>query len=246
MNTDHPALAADSNHKIDAVRPTLSSADATSDLAKIVLTFSEDIGTVDRTKITLMSGANTLNTTADSINGTKVEITLTTALTPSDTMVTVALALDAVTDGPGNGVDALAATSVNVEAVPSAPMSLTATAAPDTTPQLAFDLSWTAAGDGGSAITKHQYRYKTGSGAFSTWTDIPNSAAAGTNATSYTVKSLTATNPPTTFTFEVRACEHQRRRGRIPIRQARRWTFRTSPPSRRHPATARYWSNGTP
>ena len=204
-NHGHPALAANANHKIDGVRPTLSSADATSDLTKIVLTFSEAIGTVDRTKITLMSGANTLNTTADSINGTKVEITLTTALTPSDTMVSVALALDAVTDGPGNGIDALAATSVNVEAVPSAPTSLTATAAPDTTPQLAFDLSWTAAGDGGSAITKHQYRYKTGSGAFGSWTDIGNSAAGETNATSYTVKSLTASSPPTMFTFGVRA-----------------------------------------
>ena len=122
--------------------------------------------------------------------------------------VTLALAADAVDDQVGNGNAALAATSVtnNVPAVPHAPTSLTATAAPDTTPPLAFDLSWTApASDGGSAITKHQYRHKTGSGAFGSWTDIANSAAGGDNATSYTVKGLTASNPPTTFTFEVRA-----------------------------------------
>ena len=95
---------------------------------------------------------------------------------------------------------------VNALTVPDAPTMLTAEPAPDTTPQLAFDLSWTApASDGGSAITKHQYRFKTGSNTFGAWTDIPDSAAGEDNATSYTVKSLTATNPPTTFTFEVQA-----------------------------------------
>ena len=89
---------------------------------------------------------------------------------------------------------------------PSAPTALTATPAPDTTPPLAFDLSWTApASDGGSAITKHQYRQKTGSNAFGAWTDIPDSAATQANATSYTVKGLTANTLPTTFTFEVQA-----------------------------------------
>ena len=95
---------------------------------------------------------------------------------------------------------------VNALTVPDAPTALTAVPAPDTTPQLAFDLSWTApASDGGSAITKHQYRFKTGSNTFGAWTDIPDSAAGEDNATSYTVKGLTANNPPTTFTFEVQA-----------------------------------------
>ena len=105
-----------------------------------------------------------------------------------------------------NGDGDAATVTATVIGVPAAPTSLTAAAAATTTPQLAFDLSWTApASDGGSAITKHQYRHKSGSGAFGSWTDIANSAAGGDNATSYTVKGLTASNPPTTFTFEVRA-----------------------------------------
>ena len=110
----HAAVAASANHKVDGVKPTLSSAEASSDLSKIVLTFSEAIGSVDRTKITLMSGTNTLTATADSISGTKVEITLTTALTTSDTMVTVALAAGAVADVPGNGIAAVSATTVSI------------------------------------------------------------------------------------------------------------------------------------
>ena len=79
--------------------------------------------------------------------------------------------------------------------------------APDETPQLAVDLSWTAPNsDGGSAITSHQYRYKVGTGSLGSWTTIANSAASGANATSLTVKGLPATStPPIDFTFEVRA-----------------------------------------
>ena len=92
---------------------------------------------------------------------------------------------------------------------PTSPTTLTAEPAPDATPQLAIDLSWTApSSDGGSAITKHQYRFKTGStasGVFGAWTDIPASAAGQTNATSYTVNSIAATTPPIDFTFEVQA-----------------------------------------
>ena len=74
-------------------------------------------------------------------------------------------------------------------------------------PQLAVDLSWTAPNsDGGSAITSHQYRYNRNSGSFGNWTTIANSAAGGANATSFTVKGLSAVNNDlTTFEFEVRA-----------------------------------------
>ena len=46
-------------------------------------------------------------TTADSINAPKVEITLTTALSSTDTNVTIELTVDAVTDVPGNGIAAV-------------------------------------------------------------------------------------------------------------------------------------------
>ena len=61
-------------------------------------------------------------------------------------------------------------------------------------------LSWTTPGDGGSPITKHQYRrHYEGT---TSWVDIPNSAANGTNANSYTVSGLTN---GTRYYFYVRA-----------------------------------------
>ena len=116
-NHELPALAADSNHKVDGIKPTLSSADASSDLTKVVLTFSEAIGTVDNTKITVKKGGTDQTTTGaaiDSANSTKVEITLTTALMSTDTNITVELAADAVKDVPGNGIDAVSSTAVSL------------------------------------------------------------------------------------------------------------------------------------
>ena len=214
----HDEVGPDAGDKIDGIRPTLiatgaNSPETSADGTEIHITFSESIKPV--TSLTGFTVAvNGTTATIDSIahpSGLIGQLALT--LDSADTIaagetVTLALAADAVDDQVGNGNAALAATSVtnNVPTVPHAPTSLTATAAPDPTPPLAFDLSWTApASDGGSAITKHQYRHKTGSGAFGSWTDIANSAAGGDNATSYTVKGLTASNPPTTFTFEVRA-----------------------------------------
>ena len=82
-NRTHSALAADSDHKVDGVKPRLLDADVSSDDTGIILTFSEDVGMIDRSKIT---------------------ITLTTALTASDTSVTVEFDADAVADMAGNGI----------------------------------------------------------------------------------------------------------------------------------------------
>ena len=116
-NTTHSGLAADSDHKVDGVKPTLSSADASSDLTKVVLTFSEAIGMVDNTKITVKKGGTDQTTTGaaiDSTNSTKVEITLMTAFLSTDTNITVELAADAVTDVPGNGIDAVSSMAVSL------------------------------------------------------------------------------------------------------------------------------------
>ncbi len=113
----HPAIAVDANHKVDGVKPTLSSADASSDLTKVVLTFSEAIGMVDNTKITVKKGGTDQTTTGaaiDSTNSTKVEITLMTAFLSTDTNITVELAADAVTDVPGNGIDAVSSMAVSL------------------------------------------------------------------------------------------------------------------------------------
>ena len=117
-NTNHSGLAADSDHKVDGVRPELTGARASADKTKITLTFSEAIGSVDRTKITFDSGGTTLTHTAHSTTGAEVEITLTTALTAMDTNVTVALDADAVTDAVGNGNAVLPATAIVDETPP--------------------------------------------------------------------------------------------------------------------------------
>ena len=57
-------------------------------------------------------------------------------------------------------------------------------------------LSWTTPGDGGTAIVRHQVRIDGGS-----WSDIPDSAAGGANANSYTRMGLI---PGREYTFEVR------------------------------------------
>ena len=61
---DHVAVAIDANHKVDGIRPTLvtTGADApttSTDGTKVILTFSETIGSVDRTKITIGIGGAT-------------------------------------------------------------------------------------------------------------------------------------------------------------------------------------------
>ena len=126
-NLDHGAVAIDADQKVDGIRPTLVTTGAnapttSTDGTKVILTFSENLGFVDRTRITIMSGTNTLSTTEASLTGTDqttVELTLTTALTASATNLTVALALDAVRDAAGNDNLAVAATAV-INAVGSA------------------------------------------------------------------------------------------------------------------------------
>ena len=128
-NLDHAAVAIDAGQKVDGIRPTLvtTGADAprtSTDGTKVILTFSETLSQVDdRTLITIMSGTNTLSTTAASLTGTDqttVELTLTTALTASATNLTVALAVDAVSDAPGNGNGTISATPV-INAVGATP-----------------------------------------------------------------------------------------------------------------------------
>ena len=75
---------------------------------------------------------------------------------------------------------------------PAAPMNLSAT--PD---DGQVTLSW--ANPANNTITKYQYRRKTDTGTYGSWTDIPNS---GDTTTSYTVTGLTN---GTEYTFGVRA-----------------------------------------
>ena len=69
----------------------------------------------------------------------------------------------------------------------------------------AVALAWEApSGDGGSALTKYQYRVSEDSGSTWTpdWTDIADSGPGGTHSTSYEVTGL---DPETEYSFELRA-----------------------------------------
>ena len=127
---NHDAVMIDAGHKVDGVRPTLvttgTDAPATSsDGETVLLVFSEDIGAVVRDSITIQANGDTVSTSAASVSGTKVEITLATALTAAATNITVALGADAVTDGGGNGNLALAATGVTNAVVSAAGPTVT-------------------------------------------------------------------------------------------------------------------------
>ena len=217
-NLAHQGLGLQSGHKVDGIRPTLvtTGTDAPrtfSDGIRIQLTFSENIAEATPSLFTIESNNVELPLGNQvSINARTVVLRLATALTDTTASLTVTLDAEAVEDVPGNANLARSAVTLlnNVGVAPTgpdAPTGLTATPAPDETPQLAVTLTWTApASDGGSAITYHQYRYSRNSGEFGSWTTIPNSSATGANATSFTVKGLSAANNEfTTFEFQVRA-----------------------------------------
>ena len=114
---DHVAVAIDANHKVDGILPTLvttgSEAPRTStDGTQVILTFSEDVVSPDRGVMTIRAGGNVVSTSAASANGPRVDLTLTTALTSSTVVVTVALSFDAVLDAASNGNLAVPATAV--------------------------------------------------------------------------------------------------------------------------------------
>ena len=137
---DHTAVMIDAGHKVDGIRPTLvttsPNAPTTSTNGEtVLLVFSEDIGEVSHSDITIQADSVTLSTTMASVVATKVEITLTTALTASATNLTVALAADAVEDTASNGNLALAATSVTNAVPPNAAPEFSDSAATRSVPE---------------------------------------------------------------------------------------------------------------
>ena len=114
---DHGAVLIDANHKVDGIRPTLvttgSDAPTTStDGTQVILTFSENLGSVDRTKITIgIGGGNVAQTSAARVVGTEVELDLSTII-DATVMLTVALGGVAVLDTASNGNLAVPATAV--------------------------------------------------------------------------------------------------------------------------------------
>ena len=99
---DHAALAASTDHKVDGVRPTLSSASVSG--TELTLTFSEALGaaaslansafTVKKTPAGGTEGTVSLKAgTSPAISVTAVTLTLATAVTATDTAVKVSYAV---------------------------------------------------------------------------------------------------------------------------------------------------------
>ena len=200
----HAAMAASANHKVDGVKPTLvttgDDAPKTSvDGSKIILNFSENIGSVDTTKITVKLGTTTLSLVGQVTSGSRVQLTLLAAdvLGTSDTNVTVALAVDAVADVPGNGIAAVSATSVIRTMAPAAPV-LTAAAK-----NQSIELSWTLSSHGTSDITRYDYRIKSGADNYSVWTNTDTIAFSRRSNTAGSA-GLTGLTNGTTYTVQVR------------------------------------------
>ena len=100
-----------------------------------------------------------------------------------------------VTGGDYSGVEAPSVTvAIPLEGTPGAPTGLTATGGDQQ-----VRLRWTApTSDGGSPITRYEYRFQQGDGVFGSWRTI----SGGASATSYTVTGL---ENGTSYVFEIRA-----------------------------------------
>ena len=134
-------------------------------------------------KVQWKSGQN-WDTLTPSPTGTSATITGLTNGTQYTVRVTATNAT-----GDGAASDTVTGTPVNA---PAKPAGFTATGK-----SRAADLAWTNPNDG--TITKWQYRYKTKTGSYGGWTDVPSSGAA---TTSYTVTGLTNGK---LYTFGIRA-----------------------------------------
>ena len=148
----------------------------------------------------LAGGASTtLGVAAGSVEGTPVTVTRTTG-----TMAAVTVDIDLSTQptrpsGFTGFTFAKAATGLPAEILPDTRGPQNFTAKPGDGQAV---LSWTAPASG-SGVTKHQYRYKSGTGSYpANWTAIPNSAEDGANEDGFTVPNLTN---ETVYTFELRS-----------------------------------------
>ena len=188
----------------DSTAPMLLSATTTA--LELGLTYDESLDADSEPAPSAFSvtvdGASRAVTEVSVLGGTKVLLTLATAVRAGET-VTVSYTVpanDPLRDEASNPAAAFADHPVTNEVpatVPDAPSSLAATPGDES-----VTLRWTApAYDGGSEVTGHQYRQKT-TGGFGSWQDIADSTEGEANATSYPVTSLMN---DTAYTFEVQA-----------------------------------------
>ena len=198
----HSAVTIDAGHKVDGIRPTLvttgTAAPRTStDGTQVILTFSENISTVDRTKITIgIGGGNVASTSAASVGAdtTTVELDLSTFIDATMTL-TVELAADAVFDAASNNNLAVSATGVtNAIEPPGRPAVPSVSSVANSTTSL--EVTWTEPTNTGPAIDSYDLQYRQGtSGNFT-------AGPQNQSGTSATITGLTAN---TSYQVQVRA-----------------------------------------
>ena len=201
---DHTAVAIDADHKVDGIRPTLvttspNAPTTSTDGETVLLVFSEAIGAVSHSDITIQANSVNLSTTMASVAGTKVEITLSTALTDTTATLTVALSADAVEDNAENGNLAVAATAVTnayVLTPPGQPAAPSVSSVANSTTSLS--VTWTAPTNTGPAIDDYNLRYREGTSG--PW--IPSPQGMSVSGTSATITGLTAS---TSYQVQVQA-----------------------------------------
>ena len=198
----HSLVSIDDDHKVDGIRPTLvtTGPDApttSTDGETVLLVFSEDIGAVSHSDITIQANSVTVSTSAASVTATKVELTLTTALTATATNLTVALAADAVEDNAENGNLALAATGVTNAYVPTPPGRPAAPSVSSVSGSTtSLEVTWTAPSNTGPAIDDYDLQYRQGtSGNFT----------AGPQDQTGTTATITGLTANTLYQVQVRA-----------------------------------------
>ena len=100
----HAAVAAQSGHKVDGVRPTLTAEPETStDGTSITLTFSEPISSADHLSFGVDTSTGPLAATGAAISGATVVLSLFVALVDPNQTLTLSMPNNVVRDAAGNG-----------------------------------------------------------------------------------------------------------------------------------------------
>ena len=157
---DHTAVAADSGHKVDGMRPTLSSGATSTDGTKVILTFSEALSqtTAATSTFTVLVANSSRTVDTATASGATVTLTLDSAVAAGET-VTVAYTdpsgdddANAVQDAAGNDAASFDAQAVTNNFVPPGTLVLNlSTIATDDTVNIAEKAAGFAiSGDTGS------------------------------------------------------------------------------------------------
>ena len=189
----HAAVGVDGSHRVDGVRPRPVFDISHINAGRLELLFTDtlDRGSVpDGSAFEVTVNGEARAESVDSMRGLRLIVTVSPGAGVGDE-VDVSYtppAQNPVRDRVGNTAEAFAWEDVRnftPARTPDAPTNLGAVEG-----NAAATLAWTKPRyDGGSAITKHQYRYRT-TGGYGGWQEIADSGEGGANETGYTVTGL--------------------------------------------------------